>query len=149
MADPVEMTYVALRPLRVGGRTRQKGELVPEAATWHNIDAYVRGGRIAPVPVTAVNAEELEAATTAWKGSEDEEPQAETEEAGGGADEVEPQEDDDPAEDDESEDEPESEDDLEQYATGSGWYEVPGADKKMRRDEALEFLTSPEDESEE
>lgn len=42
-----------------------------------------------------------------------------------------------------------SEDDpLAEYHTGQGWYEVPGSDKKMRRNEAMEFLTSPEGEEE-
>lgn len=42
-----------------------------------------------------------------------------------------------------------SEDDpLAEYHTGQGWYEVPGSEKKMRRTEAMEFLTSPEGEEE-
>lgn len=49
MTTSAELTYVALRPLRVGGQVRPKGSLVPEARTWHNIDAYVSSGRIAPV----------------------------------------------------------------------------------------------------
>jgi hypothetical protein len=167
MALQTEMTYVALRPLRVGGQTRHKGELVPEARTWHNLEAYIRGGRVAAVPRASVDQEALAKAEEAWEALKNPEPEeeaqdestseesnentdeSETDQDDGGADEEEPQDDEDPAEDDESEDEPESEHDLEQYHTGNGWYEVPGADKKMRREEALEFLTAPEDDQSE
>jgi hypothetical protein len=122
----LDMTYVALRPLRVGGQTRQAGELVPEAATWHNVGAYIRGGHISAIPKEVV-------------GEEPDSEETEVEEV----DKTLPDSESQPLE------EVETEDDLEQYRTSSGWYEVPGADKKMRRDEALEYLTSTEDESEE
>jgi hypothetical protein len=30
--------------------------------------------------------------------------------------------------------------DISQYHTGGGWYEVPGAERKMRKNEALKYL---------
>lgn len=33
--------YVARKPLKVGGVLRQPGELVPEAAAWPNLRAYL------------------------------------------------------------------------------------------------------------
>jgi hypothetical protein len=116
----IELTYVALRRLTVGGQPREKGELVPEAATWHNIDAYIRGGRIAPVPISAVDADELAKAEAAWQQRIAEKNQDEEAPA-------------------------EPVDELEQYHTGSGWYEVPGSDKKLRRDEAQAFLEGGEE----
>jgi hypothetical protein len=47
----VELTYVALRRIKVGGKYRQPGDLVPEASGWGNVSAYVANGSIAPVPV--------------------------------------------------------------------------------------------------
>lgn len=91
MSD-VELTYVALRPLRVGGQVRPRGSLVPEARSWHNIDAYISSGRIAAIPEML----------------------------------------------------PEEDDPLEQYHTGRGWYQVPGSDRKMRREEAEKALSDQE-----
>jgi len=34
--------------------------------------------------------------------------------------------------------------DLEQYHTGSGWYDVPGAEKKLREEDAIAFLQDEE-----
>lgn len=62
----VEMTYVALKPLRVGGKRREPGQLVPEAADWPRRSAWVDQGKIAPVPKTMVDADELEAAEKAY-----------------------------------------------------------------------------------
>jgi hypothetical protein len=61
-----ELTYVALRQLKVGGQVREKGALVPEATTWHNVEAYVRGGYIAPVPKATVDSDELAQAEQTW-----------------------------------------------------------------------------------
>lgn len=117
----MELTYVTLRPLRIGGQVRPPGALAPEAVNWHNIDAYIRNGSIAPVPREQVDQDELRAAEEALKPQVQEKPQDEPE----AVNEV---------------------DDLEQYHSGSGWYEVPGAEKKMRRDEAEAFLAEGEEE---
>lgn len=116
----VEITYVALKPLRVGGQRREIGELVPEATEWPRVSAWISQGRIAAVARSAVDPEELEKAERRWKG----EPEV--------------------VEESEPED-----DELVTFSTGTGWYEIPGADKKMRRDEAAAYLASLEDGSEE
>ena len=33
---------------------------------------------------------------------------------------------------------------LDEYHTGNGWYDVPGVDKKLRREDALAALTNGE-----
>lgn len=62
----VEMTYVALKPLRVGGKRREPGQLVPEAADWPRRSAWIDQGKITPVPKTTVDANELAAAENAY-----------------------------------------------------------------------------------
>lgn len=62
----VEMTYVALKPLRVGGKRREPGELVPEAADWPRVSAWVDQGRITAVPESMVDADSLAAAKQAY-----------------------------------------------------------------------------------
>ena len=62
----VEMTYVALKPLRVGGKRREAGQLVPEAADWPRRSAWIDQGRIAAVPKTMVDAEDLAVAERAY-----------------------------------------------------------------------------------
>lgn len=173
-----EMTYVALKALTIGGERREPGELVPEATTWKNVSAYISGGHISPVPKSSVDAESLRAAEDKHEESlraaekhtrtlksppgvgaeelEDEYSRDELYEQAQDAD-IEGRSEMDKGElaealveqGGEDEAEPQSEDDpLAEYHTGSGWYEVPGSDKKMRRDEAMEFLTSPEGEEE-
>lgn len=39
-------TYVALRPMKVGNDLRQPGELVPEAADWHDIRPWIGSGYV-------------------------------------------------------------------------------------------------------
>jgi hypothetical protein len=168
----VELTYVALKPLRVGGERREPGELVPEAETWPRVSAWVSQGRIAAVAKSAVDPSALKAAEKRLQDvidARDAESQGETEadettESETTSDEVtkaelyeQAQELDiegrssmDKEELTEAIEEAESsEDDVEEFATGSGWYEVPGAEKKMRRDEAIEYLAGLEDEGEE
>jgi hypothetical protein len=41
------LQYVARKPMKVEGRTIQPGEIVPEAATWKNVKAYVNDGSLA------------------------------------------------------------------------------------------------------
>lgn len=132
----VEMTYVALKPLRVGGQRREAGELVLEAGDWPRASAWVNQGYIAPVARASVDQEQLalaEARYAAAKG----EAQEESEPSGGSAEEPisEP-------------DVSTGDDEVETFSTGTGWYEIPGADKKMRRDEAVAFLASLEDDEE-
>lgn len=121
-----ELTYVALKPLRVGGQRREPGSLVPEALDWPRASAWVSQGRIVAVARAAVDQDELAAAEADY----------EARKAGNRREtEVESVEESD-------------EDSVEVFSTGSGWYEVPGAEKKMRRDEAIEFLESLEDSEE-
>lgn len=47
--DLAAVTYVALKPLKVGSSTRQRGEAVPEAATWRNLSSYISAGKLAVV----------------------------------------------------------------------------------------------------
>lgn len=172
----LDVTYVALRRLTVGGQTREEGDLVPEASTFHNLDAYLRTGRLTAVPRSSVDQDALSEAehrvealrTTNQSKSRREAP----EEADEGvvddlveehtSEELYEQAQDLDVEGRSSMDkeelaeavaeeqvEAEANDDLiEQYHVGSGWYEVPGAEKKMRKDDALEFLTSPESDEE-
>lgn len=170
MASPTEMTYVVLRRVRVGGEDRHEGDLVPEANNWHNVEAYIRTGRIASVPRATVDQEELAAAEdraealaernrerARRRAPEPEEVSEEVEELTEEhtAEELYEQAQDLDVEGRSSMDKEElaeavveTESEIEQYHTGQGWYEVPGADKKMRRDEALDYLTSPEGEEE-
>ena len=120
----VEITYVALKPLRVGGQRREPGELVPEATEWPRVSAWISQGRLTPVARDAVDKDELEKAERRWA-----EAKADTQEP-------EP----------EPEQEPESDHEVETFAVGSGWYEIPGTDKKMRRTDAIAYLASLEDE---
>lgn len=132
----VEMTYVALKTLRVGGQRREIGELVPEASDWPRVDAWVSQGRIAPVAVASVDPEQLKLARERYEANKVQaqaenntsgEAQQTTGESG----------------------EPVDDHDVETFHVERGWYEIPGADKKMRRDEAIQFLASLEDGSEE
>lgn len=116
----VEITYVALKPLRVGGQRREIGELVPEASEWPRASAWISQGRIAAVAKGAIDPEKLRQAEIRWKG----EPEVVDETT-------------------------QEDDELVTFSTGTGWYEIPGADKKMRRDEAAAYLASLEDGSEE
>lgn len=125
----VEMTYVALKPLRIGGKRRETGELVPEAATWKRVDAWINQGRIAPVAKAAVDTTTLREA----------EKQAESYTAPATE----------PGETVVTETVPTGNEDVEIFSVGNGWYEIPGAEKKMRHDDAVAFLASLEDDSEE
>lgn len=133
----VEMTYVALKPIRVGGERREAGQIIPEAADWPRVQASINQNRIAKVPVASVDQDELVKANEAYEAVKAERAQGETQVQ---------QEEDRPAEapeetstpeDDEPPDEPSG---VEQFHVGSGWYEIPGLDKKLRRDNAIEYL---------
>lgn len=121
-----ELTYVALKPLRVGGQRREPGSLVPEALDWPRASAWVNQGRIVAVARASVDQDELAAAEKAYEerkaGNRRE---TEVEDVAGS-----------------------EEDPVEEFLVGNGWYEVPGAEKKLRRDEAVEFLASLEDDEE-
>lgn len=43
------MGYVALKPLELSGAVRHVGQLVPEAATWPNLRAWINQGYVAQV----------------------------------------------------------------------------------------------------
>lgn len=45
------LRYIVTRPIKVGQRTLQAGDEVPEAAGWRNLKAYIAGGYILAVPV--------------------------------------------------------------------------------------------------
>jgi len=120
----VDMTYVALRRLKVGGEIREEGDLVPEAKDWKTLRSSIAQNRVAYVPRSTVDQDALREAEERYE-SKLRESQIE------------------------SEPEQEEDDDVEAFATGTGWYEVPGSDKKMRREEAEAFLANLEDEGEE
>jgi len=61
-----ELTYVMLKPRKVGKGTRHPGELVPEAEQWASRNAYISRGVIAPVPVAGLS-DEHKTAYQAWK----------------------------------------------------------------------------------
>ena len=50
----MRITYFALKPILVGEDMRQPGDLVPEAADWTYVSAYVGEGKIAPVLVATL-----------------------------------------------------------------------------------------------
>lgn len=50
----MRITYYALREVQVVDDYRQPGDLVPEAAEWPFLAAYVRDGDIAPVLVATL-----------------------------------------------------------------------------------------------
>lgn len=64
-----EITYVLLKPRKVGHEVRQPGDLVPEAHNWSNRNAYVSRGIIAPVPTESLSADH-ESAFRAWQEAE-------------------------------------------------------------------------------
>lgn len=43
--------YVARRPLKIGAKKFKPGDLVPEAASWTRVEAWVRSGYIDEVEV--------------------------------------------------------------------------------------------------
>lgn len=131
----VEMTYVALKPLRVGGQLRETGELVPEAEDWPRASAWVSQGYIAPVAKAAVGQDALARAEDRYSSAQ---VKTQVENAVQG-DDVEQS----------AGESSESDDEVDVFHVGKGWYEIPGADKKLRREEAVEFLASLEDGSEE
>lgn len=47
MTAPQNVTYIALKPLKVGKGMRQPGEEVPEARSWRNVQAYVNRSMLA------------------------------------------------------------------------------------------------------
>lgn len=60
--------YIARKHLKVAGRTVAPGEIVPEAATWRNVNTYVDNGSLAvglDVPAEAVENAELKARVAA------------------------------------------------------------------------------------
>jgi hypothetical protein len=133
----VDVTYVALRRVRVGGQYREAGELVPEAEGWRNRDAWIRGGYISAIPKEKV-ADELPAEDEGPSKTELYEQAQELEVEGRSS-----------MDKDELAEAVEGrEAELEQYHVGSGWYEVPGLDKKVRKAEALEYLNSEADDEE-
>lgn len=124
----VEITYVALKPLRIGGQRREAGELVPEALSWKRAEAWVNQGRIAPVARGAVDPKELKKAEERAQGYlNPSKPEPAPQPVAVDAD----------------------SDDVEMFAIGQGWYEIPGAEKKMRRTEAVAYLEGLEDSNEE
>lgn len=133
----VEMTYVALKPLRIGGQRREPGELVPEANDWPRASAWVNQGHIAVVAKAAMDPDQLKLAEDRYAAAKSE-AQEESTSAGNNVEESISKPDVSP-----------DDDEVETFATGTGWYEIPGSDKKMRRDEAVVFLASLEDGGEE
>ena len=50
-----ELTYVMLKPRKVGAGIRHVGELVPEAEEWRNRNSYISRGVISAVPVDGLD----------------------------------------------------------------------------------------------
>jgi hypothetical protein len=133
-----KLRYVALKKLKVSGEYRLPGDEVPEAGGWRNLAVHVARGAIAVLEGTdeqATKTVEPASNTTQYAvdtaGTEEEaENLAELREA---------------EEDDERNIERTGNGewvDLTPYHAGHGWYEIPGADKKLRRDEAVAYLLS-------
>ena len=68
MSEP--LTYVMLKPRKVGKSVRQPGELVPEAEKWASRNAYISRGVIAPVPVAGLS-EKHKTAYQTWKADQE------------------------------------------------------------------------------
>lgn len=54
--------YVARKPIKIGAVIRQPGELVPEAAAWPNLRAYLATKQLAmvkPKPAPAIEGERV------------------------------------------------------------------------------------------
>lgn len=75
-----EITYVLLKPRKVGHEVRQPGELVPEAHNWSNRNAYINRGVITSIPVESLSSDHEEA-FRAWQQAEAERLEAATEPA--------------------------------------------------------------------
>jgi hypothetical protein len=131
----VELTYVALRRIKVGGQFREAGELVPEAEGWRNRDAWIRSGHLSAVPKEKV-ADELPAEEAEPSKGELYEQAQELEVEGRSS----------MSKDELAEAIEDREAELAKYHVGSGWYELPGLDKKVRKDDALEHLAEGESE---
>lgn len=70
-----ELTYVMLKPRKVGKSIRQPGELVPEAASWSNRSAYINRGVISPIPVAGLS-DDHRKVYEQWKSSREQSQQA-------------------------------------------------------------------------
>jgi hypothetical protein len=130
----MDYTYVVLKPLRIGGEVRQPGELAPEAAKWHNLPAYISTGKIAQIPSSAVEgedadvskdelyelAQELDIEGRSSMSKEELEEAVKNAQAS----------------------QADLDSQLEQYHAGGGWYELPGEEKKVRKDQARELLSA-------
>lgn len=131
----VEMTYVALRRVKIGGKFHEAGELLPELEDSRRLDPLISQNKIAKLPLALVDEKEYADAVKEYK---DRRESAERERVASEA----PVEEEPVAEAPEPEPEDEDEDDLdvEDFSAGNGWYEIPGHDKKVRRDEAVALL---------
>lgn len=128
----VDMTYVALRRVKIGGKFHEAGELLPELEDSRRLDPLISQNKIAKLPLALVDEKEYADAVKEYK---DRRKSAERERVANEAPVEEPV-----AEAPEPEVEDEDDLDVEEFNAGSGWYEIPGHDKKVRRDEAVALL---------
>lgn len=57
MAKPLELTYVVMKPVKVNGQIRARGEVIPEAESWPKLDAYLDNGVVMAMPKASVPAD--------------------------------------------------------------------------------------------
>lgn len=50
----MDITYYALKQMKVNGELRQPGDLIPEAQDWAALTGYIADARIAPVLVATL-----------------------------------------------------------------------------------------------
>ena len=62
----MKITYVALKPLRIGDDVREPGELVPEASDWKQLDLYLGSNKLAAVLVCTLP-REMQTDLEAWE----------------------------------------------------------------------------------
>lgn len=140
--------YVVLKRIPTGGGSISPGEIV-DASTWRNAKSLVANGYI--VPLADKSEDVLAEARTLRRGG----PLAQqtlVKLGRRGADLADaPASDPVPAPEPELDESEDLDDLVSEYHTGGGWYEIPGQDSKVRREEALLLLSEsqpPGDEEE-
>lgn len=57
MPDPIELTFIVVKPIRVNGHLRGRGDVIPEAEFWPKLETYLDGGHLMLMPKHLVRKE--------------------------------------------------------------------------------------------
>lgn len=123
-----DMTYVALKKLKVGDGYRYPGDEIPEAKDWNNLQAYIAQGSVAVV------AQGDEAVRNAARQTRQNDPKLGKQVSA-------------PVET--SQDDELSDVDVSEYHEGGGYYELPEGERVRGKDNARLVLAGRSDEVDE